>query len=257
MTRPSWQPHLPMDCVIFDCDGTLSSIEGIDVLAEHNNVGHRVIELTATAMNTTGMNVALYEQRLNLTNPSIEQLITLGEEYKKHCVTDAREVIQLFKKLNKSIYIVSAGLTPAVKIFGEWLDISEKNIFAVDIFFDKKGNYKNFDRESALVNRHGKRLIIAEIKKNHARSIYLGDGLNDYEAHDLVTRFVGYGGQYYRQKIEDLCQFYIRTPTITPLLSLTLTAEEQKQLNSVEQELYMIGMTEITEGKVKVSLYNN
>ena len=36
----------PVDAIVFDCDGTLSLIEGIAVLAHANGVGEHVRELT-------------------------------------------------------------------------------------------------------------------------------------------------------------------------------------------------------------------
>jgi phosphoserine phosphatase len=39
MLTKNWQLQHPLDAVVFDCDGTLSQIEGIDALAEKNDVG--------------------------------------------------------------------------------------------------------------------------------------------------------------------------------------------------------------------------
>jgi phosphoserine phosphatase len=53
MTVAEWQPTIPFDAVIFDCDGTLSAVEGIDELAEKNAVGREVKALTQIAMGQT------------------------------------------------------------------------------------------------------------------------------------------------------------------------------------------------------------
>ncbi len=241
MSKESWQPQSPLDGIIFDCDGTLSTIEGIDVLAEHNGCGKEVTALTADAMGTTGMNLELYQQRLALVNPSQTQIFNLEQEYYANRVEDAIEVIRILKHLNKSIYIVSAGLYPAVKLFGELLGIPEKNIYAVNIFFDEHGAYHDFDRTSPLVNRNGKRVIISEIIKHHKNTALIGDGLNDVEARDLVTRFIGYGGKFYRKNIAEMCEYYIRTPSFLPLLPLLLTQEEYIRLSDDEKKLYAEG----------------
>ena len=136
MKTPAWQLKTPLNAIIFDCDGTLSTIEGIDELAKNNGVDDAVLSLTAQAMGATGMNPELYQKRLDLVYPSEEQVLALGQHYIATQVPDAHPVIQLLKRLNKTVYLVSAGLYPAVKIFGRMLNIPQENIFAVDVLFD-------------------------------------------------------------------------------------------------------------------------
>src|SRR5438034_1098141 len=117
MLTPTWQLQNPISEVLFDCDGTLSSIEGIDTLAAMNGVGKQVQSLTELAMGKTGINPVLYEERLDLVKPSLEQVIMVGKKYFENQAPHASEVIALLRKLNKSVYILSAGLQPAVDIF--------------------------------------------------------------------------------------------------------------------------------------------
>ena len=56
MVIPVWQLKTSIDALIFDCDGTLSRIEGIDVLADQNGVGDAVKQLTHDAMTHMGLN---------------------------------------------------------------------------------------------------------------------------------------------------------------------------------------------------------
>ena len=58
-----WQLKSPIDTVIFDCDSTLSRIEGIDELAQNANIKATVSALTDYAMTQAGMNPAIYAQR--------------------------------------------------------------------------------------------------------------------------------------------------------------------------------------------------
>jgi phosphoserine phosphatase len=252
MTTPHWQPQSAIDAVIFDCDGTLTTIEGIDVLAEHNGVGHEVSALTALAMNTSGVSTDMYTHRLNRVAPSYKQVHELGLEYFANRIEDVSEVINILKRLNKEIYIVSAGLYPAVRLFGELLKIPDKNIFAVDITFDTHGKYLNYDHQSPLVVRNGKRAIISEIKKYHKNLIFIGDGINDLEAKDLVERFVGYGGKFYRENIAAFCQYYITTLSMAPFLALSLTSNEVSELIADEKLFYDKGVTAIQNGKVMI-----
>jgi phosphoserine phosphatase len=241
----SWILKHPINTLIFDCDGTLTKLEGIDELAKKNSVSEQVTQLTAKAMGETGLNQSIYEKRLNLVRPSEAQVQALGNDYFTHQVSDVSSVITLLKRLNKTIYIISAGLYPSVQRFGELLQIPDTNIFAVDIQFDSAGNYLTYDRESVLVNNNGKRHLVEQLKQIHTNLIYVGDGLNDYAAYDLATRFIGFGGAFYHQKIADNCQYYIKTPSMTALLPLVLTARELALCTDPERNLYLQGLAAI------------
>ncbi|MHB1948457.1 MAG: HAD-IB family phosphatase [Gammaproteobacteria bacterium] len=250
MTTFNWQLSTPLDAIIFDCDGTLSSIEGVDELAKQNGAGEAVTALTAEAMGKTGINLAIYQERLNLVRPTQKQVLKLGQLYFDHQTSDAANVIQILKRLNKTIYVVSAGLYPAVALFGDHLGIDRKHIFAVDIQFDAQDQYLDFDHQSPMTHRDGKKEVVRQIKLLHKEIGYTGDGLNDLATKNSVTRFVGYGGAYYRQNIADLCEFYLCTPSMAALLPLFLTSEESQNLLATEKNLYKKGIDAITENKV-------
>lgn len=242
---------VPFDAVIFDCDGTLSKIEGIDELAAQKGVGAEVAAMTAVAMTKTGLNPELYQDRLNLVKPDLHQIEQLGKLYFENCTKDVEAVINVFKQLRKPVYIISAGVNPAVRLFGEYLGISSDKIQAVDLFFDLNGNYESFDKSSPLIRKQGKRTVINQIKESFPHLIYIGDGLNDLEASDLVTRFVGYGGNYYRANIEAHCSYYLKQESLTGLLPLSLTLNEYQQLAEAERQLYHQGLEVLIPAKQK------
>jgi phosphoserine phosphatase len=251
MNHYPWHLSHPVNAIIFDCDGTLCQVEGIDEIAKQNGKYHLVEEMTANAMNTTGVNADLYEKRLELVTPQRDQLHALGHHYYEQRVPDAHEIIQTFKRLNKSVFIVSAGLYPAVKIFGEKLEVPEKNIFAVDVHFDEHGNYRGFEKHSPLIHAHkGKREIVTQLKEQHPHIIHIGDGANDIVTYDLVTRFVGYGGVSYRKKVAERCEYYVNTLSLATFLPLALTREEYFLLDPHEKELYEKGLAAIQQGGV-------
>lgn len=252
MTTPGWQLSTPVSAIVFDCDGTLTSIEGIDFLAKNNGVGDKVRSLTSETIEKTGLNPSLYQKRLELVLPRREQIYALAHQYFSHKASNVCDVINVLRRLNKMVYLVSAGMNPAVKIFGEMLQIPAENIFAVDLRFDQQGNFLHFDETSPLIHNDGKRVIIQALKAKHNHIVYVGDGLNDIAAHDLVTRFIGYGGVSYRKNIADLCQYFINTGFFTALLPLMLTPEESLQLEKDEQAIFQNGLTAIEQGKVQV-----
>lgn len=252
MTLPSWQLSNPISAIVFDCDSTLSSIEGIDFLARNNGVGELVKTLTAEAMSKTGINPGLYQERLDLIIPRREQVYALGHQYFAHRVPDISDIITIFNRLKKSVYLVSSGVNPAVKMFGEMLQIPTENVFAVNLRFDQQGNFLDFERSSPLINNDGKKAILQQIMAKHQHVIHIGDGLNDIVAMDLVTRFIGYGGVTYRNHIAKACKYYINTPSFTPLIPLALTQAEAASLLPDELVLLEKGLAAISEGKVKV-----
>lgn len=242
-----------IDAVIFDCDGTLSRIEGIDELAKNSTSSDLVHELTADAMTKSGLNPELYQKRLELVQPTLLEVMRLGRHYIEEQTEAAFESIQLLKRLGKTIYILSAGVNPAVCIFGEHLGVARENIFAVDLQFDIEGSYQDFDKNSPLVYRLGKREIVEKLKWRHPQMAYVGDGMNDIVVMDLVRRFIGYGGAFFRENLADLCDYYSSTASMAAILPLILTVEEVESLSAVEQLIYQTGMAAIEKGYVKVS----
>ena len=226
MSLANMEITTPMDAIVFDCDSTLSSVEGIDELARGNQVLDIVQGLTRDAMGNSGLNPDLYEKRLNLVRPAHLQVMALGQHYIAHQVPDAAVVIQALQRLGKAIYVVSAGAKLAVEIFAKQLGVAADCVYAVDFLFTPSGEYVDFDRNSPLITGDGKRVIISELKKRHAHIAMIGDGLNDLAAQDLVSRFVGFGGVCVHEKVEKASQYYVKTHSLKAVLPLILTASE-------------------------------
>lgn len=241
-TVSSWQLQQPVNAIIFDCDGTLSAIEGIDHLARLNHVGAAVESLTAEAMGKSGIHPELYRKRLELVQPSEKQVLALADDYYANRAPDSDAIIQLLSRLHKTIYLVSSGVNPAVSNFGSGLKIPRSNIFAVDLTFDAHGAYKDFDTSSPLTTREGKSIIAAGLLARHDTIALVGDGMNDFVAYDVVTRFIGYGGFFCRENLAARCEFYIRTQSFAALLPLLLTQHEVQSLSAAEQALYRSGL---------------
>lgn len=236
MGNYSWQLEQPLDAIVFDCDGTLSQIEGIDVLAKENGVEQEVERLTQEAMSVSGITSNIYHDRLQYTKPTYQQLEKLGENYFQHKSQDVVSVINVFQRLGKKIFVISAGMNPAVKILSEKLGVASEDVYAVDLIFDEHGNYRSYDNECAPSHKGGKCEVIKKIQQKFPRIMHVGDGMNDVEVKDHVTRFVGYGGAYFRQGIMDLCEFYIKCESMLPLLHFGLTKEEMAKA-SIEPDL--------------------
>ena len=242
----SWQLTRPLDAVSFDCDGTLSSVEGIDELARQNNVLKLVTEMTHDAMTSSGLSYQLYKKRLELVRPSLEQTQQLAQTYFAHITPDVTTVIRILNSLKKAIYVISAGNNPAVVLFSQMLKIQAQNCFAVNLHFDSSGKYTSFDEQSPMIQAQGKNTILDTIKKQHPRILHIGDGMNDLEVRDNVSRFVGYGGHQYRHNIEQASPFYIKSTSLLPLLALCLTESEIHSLDPDQQSHVKKGQSMLT-----------
>ena len=67
--------------VCFDCDGTLTRIEGIDELARRSGRDSEIAPLTTAAMDGTLSIEDVYAKRLEIVRPDREALEWLGERY--------------------------------------------------------------------------------------------------------------------------------------------------------------------------------
>src|SRR4030095_6167659 len=82
-----------LDAVCFDCDSTLTSIEGIDELADRASCGPQIAALTEAAMNGLAPLEEVYAKRLDLVRPDRSTLAWLAERYADATVSGAAETI--------------------------------------------------------------------------------------------------------------------------------------------------------------------
>src|SRR5262245_45909312 len=104
---------MPVDDVFFDCDSTLSTIEGIDELARLKGVEARIVELTNAAMDGQIPLQEVYAERLRLLAPTRADMRAIEDAYKKTVVPDARETIAALHELGRRVFIVRGGLADA------------------------------------------------------------------------------------------------------------------------------------------------
>lgn len=227
--------RLDFDSVIFDCESTLSAIEGIDVLAEMAGKRKIVEELTRKAMDGISPFETIYEERLKIVKPTRMALLALGNKYLENLVEDAKGVIEALQFLGKKVYIVSGGISTALFHLGEALGLSRENIFGNDLLFDKKGNYKNFI-EGPLRRNHGKLQIIRQLT---GRKIVIGDGITDLETRECIDLFVGYGGVVRREKVEKESEVFLNCNSLTPFLVIAAGTEGCKKLMPTKYRKYV------------------
>lgn len=240
------------ELIFFDCDSTISTIEGIDELARMKGKELRVGLLTQKAMDGELDLEVVYGKRLQAINPTRSQMEAIKEMYVQTLVPDAAEVIQALQYLKKHVYIISGGLLDAVQGFGERLGVPKENIRAVELeyntlsgewwrYYDQQAQrqQKFMDYEkSPLTVSSGKPKIVRELAgETWGRRMMIGDG-----ASDLATRnngidlFIGFGGVVKREKVELEADVFLYANTLAPILPMASGAYGLEVLRNTPHE---------------------
>lgn len=222
----------PYATVIFDCDSTLSSIEGIDELAGPDLLGE-LAALTDRAMDGELPLEAVYGARLERVQPSREALEQLGMRYLATLLPGVRELVRDLLALDKRVLIFSGGLLPAVRALGVELGLEPIDIFAVDVFHETDGRYRDFDRASPLSRAGGKLELLRRL--GGARALgpvaLVGDGATDREALPELARFVAFGGVAQRPAVHAGCPARTDLADFAALRPLLLSDDESQRLS--------------------------
>jgi phosphoserine phosphatase len=261
--RMRWPVHTH---IFFDCDSTLTSVEGIDALAELKGKGWRVSVLTRAAMGGEVDLEDVYRKRLRALKPTRGQVQALRTIYKQNQVPDAREVIGALQYLGHEVYVISGGLAEPVIEFGLFLGVPRDHIRAVAVEYDRLSGawWHNVHEQpnveerylahegSSLTASGGKSEIVRELRGDGpGRSLLVGDGVSDLLASDSVDLFVGYGGVVVRDAVAEAAPVFVRSASLAPVLALAAGPESLKMLEgSSFTGLVTRARAMITEGAI-------
>ena len=210
------------DLVCFDCDSTLSRVEGIDALARRAGVEQEVAPLTAAAMAGELALDAVYRKRLDLVRPDRAAVDWLAELYVEQVVPGAVETVAALHGAGKDVHIVSGGLRQAILPLAARLGIRFENIHAVDVVFGDEDSYADFDRASPLA-RPGGKAEICRVLGSAGKSVALvGDGATDIEAREAGAYIVGFGGVVVRDTVKSGADIFFSGPSLTVVLEALL-----------------------------------
>ncbi len=246
------------DLIFFDCDSTLSAIEGIDELARFKGKEWRVGVLTEKAMNGDLDLSEVYGKRLQAIRPTRGQLKAIEERYWETLVPDAQAVIEALRFLGKQIFIVSGGLAEPVRGFGKRLGVPPENIRAVELEYNElSGDWWQYHQpetrnrqtyldynEGPLTVSSGKPAIIQALAGNkHGRRLMVGDGASDLAARPVVDLFVGFGGVVARDKVKSGAEIFIETNSLAPILPLAVgPGGYARAINTPHQTVFERGL---------------
>lgn len=220
------------EAICFDCDSTLSRIEGIDVLARRCGLEREIAPLTDAAMSGSLPVDAIYAKRLSLVRPDRAAVEWLGEHYIDELVPGARETINALHRLDKAVYVISGGLLPAVERLACALAIPTSRVHAVAVHFDTAGAYMGFDEDSPLYRTGGKAAVCRTLAARHGRIAMVGDGVTDLEAQAGGAFVIGFGGVAYREAVAKGADHFIAGPDLTATLDVLLSDAERRSLSA-------------------------
>ena len=213
--------------VIFDCDSTLSAVEGIDELA--GTYREQSQALTEAAMRGELRLEEVYGRRLELIRPTRDRVNALGQLYVQRLLPDARATVAALRAEGIAVRIVSGGLLPAVREVARAVEVPDEHVAAVDVWFDERGDFAGWDTSSPLARSLGKRTQLEQWNGSLPGPILMvGDGITDLEARPPADMFVGFAGVVAREPVIAGADAVIHERSLAPVLRIALGDEEPR-----------------------------
>ena len=210
---------IAFDNIVFDLDSTLTMIEGIDQLAVLKNAQQAIVPLTEKAMSGILSLEEVFKQRLDIIKPTLDDLLYLGDLYKKNITPGAKELIAIIKSQKKNVFVITGGYDLAAQVVCEQLGIDRHNLFANRLLFTKEGTFHSLDETIQLWKNNGKNSVIADLKKKFGGSwVMIGDGMSDFEASQETDKFIYFGGVVFRDKVAQKTNSVVKEKNLLSLL---------------------------------------
>lgn len=208
--------------IAFDCDSTLSRLEGIDELAVRVGRAHEIVPLTQAAMDGRMTLEEVYARRMEILRPSRQDVDWLGGRYAETIVEGALQAIARLSASGAAVYVVSGGLRePVVHLAGK-LGVPEDRVHAVAVYHDEEGHYAGFETASPLTRSNGKAQIAAHLVARHGSLVLVGDGVTDLAAREGGAKIIGFGGVARRQAVVAGADHFIDGPSLSAVADYLL-----------------------------------
>jgi len=214
----------------FDCDSTLSSIEGVDELCRWRDEHARaeIESLTTRAMEGEISLEEIYPTRLELLAPHRTEIDKIGQLYVEQMLPWTKEVVAALHHLGKTVGIVSGGIEQAVRVLAAEIGIGNDLVHAVPLIFNEDGSYQGFNQRSPLWKNGGKLTVMRNSSQRPA--IFIGDGVTDLETRPAVDLLVGFGGVRARTAVREGADIFLDRPDLRCLLDIALDDDEKGAL---------------------------
>ena len=236
--------------VCFDCDSTLTTIEGIDWLAERAGAGVEVEALTRRAMDGDVPLESVFAERLAIVRPRPDDLAALARAYALHAVEDARETLAALATAGIEPWIVSGGLLEAVEPFATWLGIDPGRVLAVPIRWSDPDPWAAAAAHT-LASTGGKRQALARLAED-ADITLVGDGASDAAARTAVDRLIGFGGVVRHERMREAADLWIDAPTLSPVVPFLVGRHPGSLAGTIHEEVWKKGAALIEAGQASL-----
>lgn len=233
---------------VFDFDSTLTSVEGLDVLAEISLANHpkkeeilaQIVEITNLGIDGEISFTQSLERRIKLLNANKAHLEQLTVELKKHISTSVERNKDFFKNFADNIYIMSAGFKEFIIPVVADYNITADRVFANTFKFDANDTIIGFDRDNPLSKHNGKIACLRNMNLQGEIQM-IGDGYSDY-----VTRKAGIADKFFAftENVE-------REKTIENADYIVKSLDEFLKLNKLTK------ITSFPKNRIKVLLLEN
>lgn len=206
--------------LVFDCDSTLSAIEGVDELGGMRGaeIKAQVAALTDLAMEGEIAIGEVFARRMELIRPTREECAAIGQRYLDTIEPTAVRVIKELRSAGWQIVILSGGFVPAITPLAQHLHI--ERVEAVPLHFHEDGTYADFGRDYPTTRNGGKTEVIQSLKAELQPKtvVMVGDGVSDLETKPVVDLFVGFGRYAVREKVRNGADAFIASLDHLPAL---------------------------------------
>jgi len=209
---------MSFEIICFDCDSTLSEIEGIDELAMRAGCGVEMAALTHAAMNGEVALETVYGQRLALIKPDKIAIDWVAKLYIEKKVLGVGAVFQKLKEKGKEVHIISGGLKQAILPLAAQLGIDEEHVHAVEVLLDAEGAYVGFNEQSPLARNGGKAEICQQLNSKGLAMAMIGDGNTDMEAKKAGAYCIGFGGVVAREIVRQQADVFVEQADLQAVL---------------------------------------
>jgi len=233
---------------VFDFDSTLTSVEGLDVLAEitlannpkKDEILQEIVDITNLGIDGDISFTDSLEKRIKAIGATKEDLDLLVERLKTFISDSVKRNKSFFIENSENIYIMSAGFKEfIIPVVAEY-NIPAERIYANTFTFDKEGKINGFDRENPLSVTDGKIQCLRDMNLQGEVQM-IGDGYSDY-----VTRKAGVADKFFA-----FTENVTRPKTIKNADYIVPNLDEFLYINNLEREI------SYPKNRIKILLLEN
>ena len=233
---------------VFDFDSTLTSVEGLDVLAEitlannpkKDEILQEIVDITNLGIDGDISFTDSLEKRIKLLGATKADLEVLTEKLKGYISESVARNKDFFIENSEDIYVISAGFKEFIIPVVADYNIPAERVYANTFVFDESDKIIGFDKENPLSVTNGKIKCLGDLNLEGEVQM-IGDGYSDY-----VTREAGVAHKFFA-----FTENVVREKTIKNADHITPSLDEFLYINGLTREI------SYPKNRIKILLLEN